>query len=473
MLATFSKTRSEDTLYGREAISNGAHVASTDAISMARKVIAENEIEYLRFTYVCNDGVIRSKTRYLGPHSSNEPLPAYVGLSFAEQLVTAIDDRIVDQAPFDSVGEVRLSPDWGSLRPIPQVRRHGRVFGPITDGSGLAWANCPRSFLHRVNDRAARSRLKFRIAFENEFYLLQINGSKLKPIDTAVYAQDDAFSRVAGFMDNAVQSLVSSNITPITLHPESGPGQFEISISPSDPLKAADDQVILRSTIKDLATNSGMLATFLPRPLDGGSSSGSHINISLWEEGVNITGNGDRLSDVAGSFVAGILDHLPALVAITCPTVNSYHRLRPGMWSGAYRCWGRANREAAIRVPYCIGGNVTHIEYRCADATCNPYLALGAILSSGLDGIDRCLELPSEAAKDLLRLNSRELRREGVSVLPQKLDIALQHLSDDNNLRGDLGYDLHKSYLAVHREEFRRLRRGVKGEALYLLARRF
>lgn len=473
MLTTFSKMRSEDALYRREAISNGAHVTSADAISMARKVIADNDIEYLRFTYICNDGVIRSKTRYLGPHSSNAPLPAYVGLSFAEQLVTAIDDKIIDESPFDSVGEVRLSPDWDSLRSIPQVRRHGRVFGPIIDGSGRPWANCPRSFLYRVNDRAARSRLSFSIAFENEFYLLRTGGAKLEPIDTAVYAQDDAFSRVAGFMDAAVQSLVTSNVTPITLHPESGPGQFEISISPSDPMKAADDQVILRSTIRDLAADSGMLATFLPRPLNSGSSSGSHINISLWEEGVNITGDGDHLSDVAGSFVAGILDHLPALVAITCPTVNSYHRLRPGMWSGAYRCWGRANREAAIRVPYCVGGNITHIEYRCADATCNPYLALGAILSSGLDGIDRCLELPPEATKDLPRLSSRELRREGVSVLPQRLDTALQHLSGDNNLREDMGYDLHESYLAVRRKEFRRLRRGVKGDALYLLAGRF
>lgn len=451
---------------------DGCNGALVDAMAIARKVITDNHLDFIRYTYVCNDGVIRSKTRYVDPSATAELLPSHVGLAYAEQLVTALDDRIIAPPPFDPVGEVRLAPAWESLRVITHCGQHGRVFGPMVDGSGRPWSHCPRSFLTKISERARQAHLSFRIAFENEFYLLR-SGTDLEPVDDAVYAQDDAFSQVADLMAMIAAALVAAGVTPQVLHPEAGPGQFEVSITPSSPLRAADDQVIVRSTVKGLAAARGLLATFLPRPLRHHPSSGSHINLSLWQEGENITGDGNCLSEVASAFVAGLLDHLPALVAITCPTVNSYHRLRPGMWSGAYRCWGRSNREAAIRVPYCAGGGVTHIEYRCADATCNPYLALGALLAAGMDGIERGLPLPAEVTRDPSRLSPQKQGCTGISLLPQRLDEALQRLSQDNYLRDAMGHDLHGSYLATRKAESRRLRRGITREALRVLARRF
>ena len=457
------------------ATANGASINDIhrDAAAVARRVIEANNINYVRFTYVCNDGIIRSKVHYVGQAKKGLPLPSHVGLSVVEQLVTAVDDTVIDQSMFDPVEEVRLSPDWESFRPMRHCTGHARVFGPIVDGTGSPWNLCPRSFLQKAIGRATRAGLTLSIAFENEFYLLKDKGPALAPIDSSVYAQDDAFTRVADLMDAAAQSLVTAGAQPVTLHPESGPGQFEVAIAPSAPLKAADDQVIVRSTLKDLAAERGMLATFLPRPLGGSPSSGSHINVSVWKGGENITGDGAHLSAAGGSFVSGILNHLPALVAVTCPTVNSYLRLKPGMWSGAYCCWGRSNREAAIRVPYCKGGDVSHIEYRCADATCNPYLALGAIISAGMDGVERKLKLPTEAETDLTRIRPRALRPEGLTVLPHRLDLALESLANDAHLRDQMGQGLHSSFLAVRGAEYVRLRPGMTDRTVRMLARRF
>ncbi|MBX7105107.1 MAG: glutamine synthetase [Gemmataceae bacterium] len=419
---------------------------------------------FVRFTYVCNDGVVRSKVRYVG-HDGKSPAPTHIGLSAVEQLMTAIDDSVIEQPPIDATTEVRLAADWSTFRPILHCEGHGRVFGPIVDGKGDAWGLCPRTFLDNVVSRAKDAGYSFRVAFENEFYVF--GGDTFAPIDRSVYSQDDAFSRAADLMAAAAKSLEAAAVLPVTLHPESGPGQFEVAITPADPLKAADDQIVVRSTLKDLAAQRGMRATFLPRPLPGRPSSGSHINLSVWKDDDNVTGDGENLSPTGGGFVAGVLAHLPGLVAVTCPSFNSYDRLRPGMWSGAVRGWGRSNREAAVRVPLCKGGAVTHIEYRCADATCNPYLALGAIVAAGMDGIEKKQPLPPEAKKHAIKVKT------GEPVLPQRLDRALRCLTLDGYLRDRMGRELHACYLATRRAEFARLKAMRPNEVVRLLAERF
>ena len=418
---------------------------------------------FVRFTYVCNDGVIRSKARYIGNDETSRP--AHVGLCAVEQLVTALDDAVVEQSLIDASTELCLAPDWGSFRIISHCEGHGRVFGPIVNGKGEPWSLCPRSFLTAAVADAKRSGFTFQVSFENEFYVLSNNS--FMPVDGAVYAQDDALGRSAGLMAAVAKSLEAASVLPVTLHPESGPGQFEVAIMPSPPLKAAEDQVVVRSTIKDLASALGTTATFLPRPLPGHPSSGSHINLSVWKDGENITGQGENLSEVGGAFASGVLRHLPALVAITCPSVNSYDRLRPGMCSGAVQGWGRANREAAIRVPLCAGGEVNRIEYRCADATCNPFLALGAIITAGVAGIEEKLSLPPEVKKRTGKWLTEE------QVIPQSLDRALHFLERDRYLRERMGHDLHGCFLATRLAEFARLKAISPTDAVRLLIERF
>lgn len=420
--------------------------------------------DFVRFTYVCNDGVVRSKVRYIAEDITSS-LPQHVGLSAVEQLMTSVDDSVIANPPINSSSELLLKADWDSFRLIPHCERHGRVFGTIVLGNNDAWELCPRTFLINATARACDAGYSFRVAFENEFYIFDGNSS-FSPVDRSVYCQDDAFSGMADFMSDMVQSLEAASVVPVTLHPESGPGQFEVAITPSDPIKSADDQVIVRSTIKDMAAQRQFQATFLPRPLPDCPSSGSHINLSVWKDGQNITGEGENLSMIGGAFVAGILSHLPGLVAITCPNPNSYSRLQPGMWSGTLRGWGRSNREAAVRVPLSKGGKITHIEYRCADATCNPYLALGAILFAGMDGIEKMQSLPLETKKNSRKPSSR-------AVVPQNLLQSLRCLSRDSVLRDRMGRNLHACFLATRRAESAKIEAMQPNDVIQLLANRF
>lgn len=449
----------------------GGNSASGEMARIAtQKLIEDKVLKYLRFTYACNDGVIRSKTNYVEPFGLSNSMPKDIGLAFAEQLVTWISDQIINPAPFDPVGEIRLSPDWDSFRLLHYAKGHGRVFGNFVNGRGEPWANCPRTFLYRAVHDLKRHGLYLKVAFENEFYLFSKDGT---PIDTSVYAEDSAFTKSANYLEEVIESLVKSGIVPEVVHSESGNGQFEITISPKTPICAADDQIVLRSTVKDIASLKNLNATFAPHPIVNSSSSGGHINFSLWQNSTNITGNRNTLSDIASSFLAGIIKHLPSLAAITCPTTSSYERLRPGMWSGAYGAWGKSNREAAVRVPYCEGGSVTRIEFRSADAICNPYLALGAIISAGLDGIENCLKLSNEVKGDLTELTNKQLRKKSIFLLPQRMDKALNCLENDLLLKTAMGKELHASYIATKRAEFKITKNGIKGKTLRRFIERF
>ena len=156
--------------------------------------------------------------------------------------------------------------------------------------------------------------------------------------------------------------------------------------------------------------------------------------------------------------MAGVLDHLPALVALTCPSFNSYQRLRPQSWSSAYAIWGHDNREAAVRVASPFWSDVegsTNLELKAADSSCNPYIALGGLLAAGLDGIERGLA-PSEPTEvDPASLSDAERAARGIRRLPASIDQALDKLVADATLMAALGDLLGRSYLAVRRSEAR------------------
>ncbi|HAC62567.1 MAG TPA: glutamine synthetase, partial [Cyanothece sp. UBA12306] len=181
-------------------------------------------------------------------------------------------------------------------------------------------------------------------------------------------------------------------------YPESAPGQQEISIHYADALRAADHQIVFRETVHGVAIQHGLKASFLPKILADKAGNGCHLHLSLWQNGQNITGNGSgQLSSTAKNFIGGIIHHLPALMALTTPCTNSYRRIRPHFWSGAFSTWGYDNREGAVRVPSNpLPPSPTHFELKTVDASANPYLALGAVIFAGLDGVNRNLN-PGEA----------------------------------------------------------------------------
>jgi glutamine synthetase len=165
----------------------------------------------------------------------------------------------------------------------------------------------------------------------------------------------------------------------------------------------------------------------------------------------------DGLSDEARSFVAGVLEHLPGLVGLTAPSFNSYRRFVPQYWAGAFTCWGLDNREAPLRVPSTFRGIVeqsTNIELKAADATCNPYLAVGGLIAAGLDGIERQLTPPDPVQVDPATIPEDDRRARGILPLPATQQEALDALEADEVLTKALGPELAGSYLAVHRSEW-------------------
>src|SRR5207302_6583791 len=205
------------------------------------------------------------------------------------------------------------------------------------------------------------------------------------------------------------------------------------------------------------AAEHGFVASLAPKPWPDAAGNGGHIHFSLWSKDgkrnrFHDGGADDRLSAEARSFIAGVLAHLPGLCGLTAPSFNSYHRLVPQYWAGAFTCWGHDNREAPVRVASVFRGleeASTNAELKACDASCNPYLALGGLIAAGLDGLERGLEPPEPVEVDPASIPEDERARRGIARLPATQEEALDALAADEILTAALGPVLAQSYVAV------------------------
>ncbi len=406
-------------------------------------------IDFVRFVWCDNANVIRAKATHIGNLDSVRDHG--LGISFAQQAVPVVRDAFVAESGLGPVGEVQLTPDWSTLTGLPFARRHARVFADLTVNE-QPWEHCPRGFLRRMLAKASDHGLELRAAFENEFYLLKPTPDGYEPFDNTLFCSVQAMNKSAGFLQSLVEALMGQGLVPVNFYPESGHGQFELSIEHTPPLLAADQQVVFRETVHAVADQAGLKATFLPKPFSEQAGSGCHLHFSLWRDGENLSADPNPPDETTAHFMAGILDHLPGLMAITAPTRNSYARIGKHLWSGAYACWGFDNREAAIRIPTSPEG-VSHFELKTHDASANPYLALGAVIAAGLDGIERKLSLMKPIEVDPGLLGEHELSSLGIKALPTEQSQALESFEHDTVLQEALGEDLARSFLWVKREE--------------------
>jgi glutamine synthetase len=433
-----------------------------------------NHVRFVRVLWCDNGNVIRAKAIHLGalPHHWQQG----VGMGQAQQAVPAMYDAPAEGSNLGPVGEVRLIPDWSTVKVLPYAPGHARVLGDMML-NGEPWALCPRAFLRRMLAQAQQAGFALKAAFENEFYLVQPSPQGPIPTDDTVFAATVAMDRQQTVIDAITDSLIAQGIAVEQYYPESGPGQHEISVHYTDALAAADQQIAFRETVRGVACRHDLIASFLPKPFADKAGSGCHLHFSLWQGNRNCIPNPDHatgLSTVARQFMAGLLDHLPALMALTTPTPNSYRRLHPHCWAGAFRCWGPDNREAALRVPSDPAhASPTHIELKTLDATANPYLALGAILAAGLDGITRKLELPEGITVDPSLLSAGAQAQSRVERLPTSLAEALSHLRQDSVLLNALGPKLAIAFLAVRHAESITLSKLELSEEVALLLERY
>ncbi|MBM2810600.1 MAG: Glutamate--ammonia ligase [Chloroflexi bacterium] len=434
-------------------------------------------IRFVRFVWTDNAGLIRAKAVH-APSIGEYVDGGGVGITPAVQALPVMYDALSQGSGLTPVGEVHMRADWGTLRPLPYAVGHARVFADIYDGDE-PWKLCPRGFLRRMIDRAHSVGLSVKAAFEDEFYLLrpEPNGG-WTPVDTSVFAQTSALDRMAVELNAIAEALEAQGLMAEQCYAESGPGQFEMPIRYADALTAADNQVVFRETVRAVAAQHGLIASFLPKIFEERAGTGAHLHLSVWRGEHNLMGDVERpaeLGQEARPFIAGILAHLPALVAITTPTSNSFKRIRPRFWSGAFVSWGYGNKEASVRVPPAsrYGKPITNVELKTVDSSCNPYLAIGAVIAAGLDGMARGLTLGEPIQLDPADLSPDEQAAFGISALPSNLGDAITELEKDAVLAEALGSELLRSFLAVRRAEWEAFRDMPHDEEVKLLLERY
>ncbi|WP_075220599.1 hypothetical protein [Acuticoccus yangtzensis] len=330
--------------------------------------------------------------------------------------------------PFGPMGETRIVPD--PKRSVVLPKRDGRPemlvhLADITQHDGAFWEACGRSQLKRALADLEATGYKLKVGFEHELYIYG-----LTEISSSAYALPG--SRAVSELAAAVFDTLETAGTRLDqFMSEFGQHQFEISSPVRGALRAADEAVIAREVIRDAASGRGLRATFAPKPDLGQAGSGVHIHLSLWDlDGNPVTGAGDLPTGPAGSFIAGILAQIDAVLAFTAPTPNSYDRIGPSSWVGAYNCMGVKNREAAVRfVPRPAAEDGSNpgasMEFRVSDGSANPYIALAALVRAGLEGLADGLPTPQSIERDPATFYVDEIDALGIRQVARSLPAAL------------------------------------------------
>ncbi len=386
---------------------------------------------------------------------------------------------------FDSLGGINpaspLDKPDGDLRMVPDLDSFAVVSSPL----GWAWApgdrfwqdgsvypGCQRSFARAQVAAGLARGISAQMAFEVE-WMVGLDQDDFQP---AVRGTGYGMSRLldgADYARDVVDSLGQAGVQVLQLHPEYGPGQFEVSVAAQDPVSAADTNVLVKLIISAVTAEHGWRAAFGPAVLTGNVGNGGHLHASFWSDGQNLLAGGPGrhgLTERGESMAASLLDSLPALLAVGAPSPASYLRLQPSVWAGAFQVWGTENREAALRFIEAGPGDpgAANLELKCFDNSANPYLVAGSVLAVALAGADRKAVLPAEVSGDPASASNPaagQARR-----LPSALAGTVAALEAHEDLRAALGDELLAGFVAARRAEIE-LAAGKSGEEIIAMSR--
>ncbi|MFE9426106.1 glutamine synthetase [Kitasatospora sp. NPDC006697] len=434
--------------------SSDARAARAARARVAAARLGAEGVEGVVLSWVDNAGLTRVKTV---PVRRLEHAAAW-GVGAAPCFdVFLVDDSITTSRHIGGpVGDLRLVPDLDRLTRL--AAQPGWAWAPADrfEQGGAEHPGCQRAFLRRTVAAAARRGLELRAGIEVE-WVVALAGPPSDPPVYPTHGPAYGFHRLTDLSDylrDLLHALDRQGLTVLQLHPEYADGQFEVSIAPADPLAAADSTVLVRQTIRAVGVRHGLRTSFAPAVQPGAVGNGGHLHLSLWRDGRNLGQGGPGphgLSTEAESFLAGVLAELPALLALGAPSPASYLRLVPQHWAGAYQCWGRENREAALRLipgPPGEGPGSANAELKCFDAAANPYLLLGGVIAAGLTGLDAHRALPAEVRDEPSEHPEGEIPR-----LPDSLAGALAEYRTSAPLREALGDPLYEAVAAVRQAE--------------------
>lgn len=423
-----------------------------------RKSVEEENVRFLRLMFADINGIIK-----------NVEVPVSQLNKVLSNKCT-MDGSSIDGFVRIEESDMLLYPDLNTYLIFPWGNEHGKVarlICSIHTIDGKPFAGDPRNNLIRVLDEMQQAGYtNFNIGPEPEFFLFKMDEKgqpTIKLNDKGSYFDLAPLDLGENCRRDIVLELEKMGFEVEASHHEVAPGQHEIDFKYTDALTAADNIQTFKLVVKTIARKHGLYATFMPKPLHGISGSGMHINMSLFNKDGNVFFDKDgeeQLSETAMHFLAGLLDHARALTAINNPIVNSYKRLVPGYEAPVYIAWSGHNRSPLVRVPSARGLS-TRLELRNVDPAANPYLAIAAILESGLDGLANKLQPEEAVDRNIYRMQPSERKASHIQDLPSTLHNALKALAGDEVVQNALGTHLFHSFMDSKSMEWAAYRQQV------------
>lgn len=436
-------------------------VASGGSLDVLRNHLEQTGTTYVRCQFIDYVGLGRGRevsAEYLQRHFERGVATAPVNYTWD------IEDLDYDRRYGPEAGDVFLVADASSFVALPYLEGNGHVFCDVIGADGRPWPGCTRQALKRIVAQAEQELGTASMGFEQEGFLLRKDADGYHPATAFRHHTSDLFDVHQVFMAELLEVLRQLGTPVEKFNVEDGNGQIELNVKPGPPLVAAEQYFRLKQAFRFVARKHGFVGGFMPKPFDNISGSGLHLHLSLRDaagtEFFGDAGIGDRdgLSDRARHFIGGLLAHAPALVALGCPSVNSYKRLRPGLFAPTHAAYGIGNRSAMIRVIRTRTGSGAdpgqRIELRTADGTCNPHLVAAALLAAGLDGVERSIDPGAPIAGDVGNLPAADLAAAGIRQLPVNLSEALDALEADAAIKDALGSEIIAGFLRVKRLEW-------------------
>jgi glutamine synthetase len=413
------------------------------------RTVEERGIRFVRLWFTDVQGFLKSVSIS----------PAELEVAFDEGMT--FDGSAIDGYARVQEADMLAKPDASTFAVLPWRADQpvARMFCDIYTPDGEPFPGDPRTVLKRNLESASEMGYTFNVAPELEFFYFKDSGPEPQVLDRGGYFDLTPLDVAQEYRRNTINALEHMGIPIEHSHHEVAPSQHEIIARYTDALTMADNIMTARLTVKEVALQQGIYATFMPKPLEDHDGSGMHFHLSLFEGETNAfhePGTQGGLSKVGQAFIAGLLTHAAEITAVTNQWVNSYKRLVSGFDAPIYISWARNNQSALVRVPSVKKGKPSsvRVEYRAADPACNPYLALSVILSAGLSGIKEGYELPPEVAADVTRLSPSERAAAGVARLPETLSEALDLMERSEMVAGALGEHLFDWFLRNKRREW-------------------
>jgi len=420
------------------------------------RTVEERGIRFVRLWFTDVQGFLKSVSIS----------PAELETAFEEGMT--FDGSAIDGYARVQEADMLAQPDPATFQILPwrPDQQVARMFCDIVLPDGTPFEGDPRGVLKKNLAKAADLGFTFYVAPELEFFYFQDAGPEPQVLDRGGYFDLTPLDSAQEYRRKTINALELMGIPVEHSHHEVAPSQHEIIVRYTDALTMADNIMTFRLTVKEVAMEHGIYATFMPKPLEAHDGSGMHLHLSLFEGDRNSfyePGSDNGLSKVGQQFVAGLLTHAAEITAVTNQWVNSYKRLVAGFDAPIWISWARNNQSALVRIPLAKKGKSqsVRVEYRSPDAAANPYLALSAVLAAGLSGIRNNYELPPEANSNVHALTSAERQAAGIARLPETLSEALDRMERSELMAEALGEHVFDWFLRNKRREWDRYQHHV------------